>query len=163
MTVDPLAQAVMVAYCGWDPTAIVADATELLDGDGSPVLFLPSLQVTDVTSVTITCADGSTWTPTVGPGMNVGWSANGTLTWNCFGYWPVGQQNVSVVWSGGYTDEPADLDAALCSVSNRIPRMGRTSSKLGSAAFTYAASVADGGLLLVEQMVFDRYRIPRAR
>lgn len=175
-TSDPLAWAVMVAYCGWDPTVLVTDETVNLDGNGKEVLALPSLNVTAVSAVTVTDWDGSTWTPTVGASQQVGWSKNGILTWNpgaiptsstsftaCwFGpYWPEGQQNIAVTYSGGYDGPDAFLDAALNSLTNRLPQMGRTSARLGSAGFTYAASVASGGLLLVEQMVFDRYRLPR--
>jgi hypothetical protein len=169
-TLDPLAVGVMVAYCGWDPTIPVDGVTEVLDGNGTPVLTLPSLYVTDVASVTVTSEDGTTtWTPTVGPGQQVGWSVNGVLTWNpqvwpyaagCM-YWPEGQQNISVVYSGGYNTVPADLNAALTNLTNRLPQMGRTSAKIGTAALTFAQTVADGGLLLVEQMVLDRYRLPR--
>lgn len=168
-TVDPLAQAVMVAYCGWDPTVPVADEVVLLDGNGTFWAFLPSLHVTAVTAVTVTNSDGSTYTATIGPGANdVGWSENGTLTWqSCAngGAWPAMQQAISVTYSGGYATVPADLAAALASLSARMPQLqsGRTSARLGSAAFAYAATVAAGGLLMVEQLVFDRYRIPRAR
>jgi hypothetical protein len=169
MSTDPLAQAAMVAYCGWDPTIPVNNETVLLDGNGTFWAFLPSLHVTAVTAVVVTNPDGSTYTATVGPGMtDVGWSENGTLTWqscNNYGIWPAGQQSIAVTYSGGYSAAPPDLDAALASLTARMPKVqsGRTTARLGSAAIGYASNVAAGGLLLVEQMVFDRYRIPRAR
>lgn len=168
MATDPLAQAVMVAYCGWDPTVVVTAGTVLLDGDGTFCAFLPSLYVTAVAGVTVTNPDGSTYTATIGPGSNdVGWSENGTLTWQSCengGRWPSGQQTISVTYSGGYAQAPADLQAALDSLSKRMPQIqtGAVSQRLGSAAVSYAQSVASGGLLLVEQMVFDRYRLPKA-
>jgi hypothetical protein len=168
MATDPLAQAVMVAYCGWDPTVLVTNETILLDGNGTAWAFLPSLNVVAVTSVVVTNGDGSTYTATIGPGMmDVGWSDDGILTWqscnNC-GSWPGLQQSIAVTYSGGYNGPTDELQAVLDHLSGRIPAMtGATSRRLGSASIAYAQSVADGGLLLVEQMVLDRYRLPRAR
>lgn len=155
----------MVAYCGWDPTIPVVDETVLLDGDGSTVVTLPCLNVTAVTSVVITDADGGTYTATLtGSYPDVGWSANGVLTWQSgenFGRWPVGQQNIAVTYSGGYNGTPDDLQAALDSVAGRMPLTGASSKALGSAKISYGHAITDGGLLLVEQMVFDKYRLPR--
>jgi hypothetical protein len=169
MATDPLAQAVMVAYCGWDPTVAVTNQTVLLDGNGTFWAFLPSLNVTAVSSVVVTNPDGSTYTAALdySAGIaDVGWSANGTLVWQSpsnGGCWPNLPQTIAVTYSGGYATVPADLQAALDKLSSRMPSMsGATSKRLGSAAFSYAASVAGGGLLTVEQMVFDRYRLPRA-
>lgn len=172
---DPLAQAVMVAYCGWDPTVLVTDDEVELDGNGSEVVVLPSLYVTAVTSVVVTDRRGtsktylSTDTPaSIGAGKtSVGWGENGVLTykgWDFGGAWPEDQRNIAVTYSGGYDQPPDDLLAALASIGKRTAgAMGATSKKLGTASLTYAASVAAGGLLLVEQMVLDRYRIPRVR
>lgn len=164
---DPLAQAVMVAYCGWDPTVEVTDETVNLDGNGTSWLLLRSLNVTAVTAVVVTNPDGSTYTATIGAGLtDVGWADDGILTWQSWcngGVWPIGQQNVAVTYSGGYNGPPDDLQAALDHLGARVPQMtGAVSKRLGSASFSYAQSIATGGLLLVEQMVFDRYRLPRA-
>jgi len=158
----------MVAHCGWDPTVPVTDETITLDGNGTFWLFLPSLHVIAVSAVVVTNPDGSTYTATIGPGLNdVGWSENGTLTWQSScngGAWPEMQQSVSVTYSGGYATIPADLQAALDKLSSRMPSItGASVKRLGSASISKSAAVATGGLLLVEQMVFDRYRIPRAR
>lgn len=174
---DPLAWATMVAYCGWDPGRQFVNDSVTLDGSGSAMLALPCMYVTGVTSVTLTLDDGSTWTPTVGAGNQIGWSTNGCLTWNpyivssvftddcdqTYTYWPTGQGNVTVVYSGGYDGLPDDLDAAVSNLSVRIPKLtsGLSSARLGSAAFTYAAPLAAGALLWVEQTIFDKYRLPK--
>jgi hypothetical protein len=163
---SPLASAVMVAYCGWDPTVLVSDETVLLDGLGGPVLMLPSLHVTDVSAVEVTNRDGSVYTSTLtGTYPDVGWSSNGVLTWGSScngGVWPVGQQNVAVTYSGGYNGPPDDLQAALDNLTGRLAKLGWTTAKMGSAAVSFGTQIAQGGLLLIEQMVFDRYRLPRA-
>jgi hypothetical protein len=165
-TVDPLAQAAMVAYCGWDPTALVVDQQILLDGNGALALFLPSLYVTAVSAVTVTLVDGSTYAAQIGTGLDVSWNVGGELDWlptatGGAGCWPEGLQNVAVTYSGGYATVPTDLQAALNSLSARMPKVtsGLTQAKIGTASMTYAQSVAQGGLLAVEQWVFDKYRI----
>lgn len=160
--------AVMVAYCHWDPTAVVTGEQLILDGNGTRHLMLPSLHVTDVTAVTVTYSDGSTYAATIGPGGDVGWNDAGELVWLPSSLqtnaWPEGIANVAVTYSGGYTTTPADLAAALASIDARLPKIqsGLQNAKIGTASMTYAAQVAAGGLLLVEQMVLDRYRIMQA-
>lgn len=156
----------MVAYCGWDPTLVVDDETVTLDGNGTPLLALPSLYVTAVSAVTVTDRMGTVCTLTVGPGLtDCGWSTNGCLTRKSgllAAVWPEDRQNVSVTYSGGYETAPDDLAAAIASLSKRTAGTVAATRKMGTATLTVAAQVAAGGLLMVEQMVFDRYRIPRA-
>lgn len=173
MATDPLAQAVMVAYCGWDPTTPVVGQTVNLDGNDTNLLVLPSLYVTAVTAVTVTDQLGTVYQATIDQpgtqgGQDVGWSVNGCLIWHpwmlsMYSVWPAGEQNVAVTYSGGYSSIPADLAAVLASLTTRMPQIqsGATSKRLGSATLSYAAAVAAGGLLLVEQMVLDKYRLPR--
>jgi hypothetical protein len=169
---DPLAWAAMVAYCGWDPTEQVTDRTVLLDGTGTRLLALPSLYVTDVSAVSMTDCYGETSLRPVAPvaypslgtatTADVGWSENGVLIWNgyLYGGWPSGQRNISVTYSGGYNVLPDDLQAALDSVGKRTAGMlGATSRRMGTAAVAFSGVASEGGLLLVEQMVFDRYRL----
>lgn len=158
---DPLAQAVMVAYCGWDPTEHVTDQEILLAGNGTRVLTLPSLHVTAVSACSVTDRWGTVLDLSIGPGAtDLSWSENGVLTLkNCarLRAFPEDQQNVAVTYSGGYAEIPADLQAALDSIGKRAH--GIRSKTMGKTAYTYFAS---GDLLLVEKMVLDRYRIVKA-
>jgi hypothetical protein len=161
-TFDPLAKAAMVARCRWDPTEVVTDRAITLDSDGAPILLLPSLHVTAVTAAHIVNDDGTTRDLIVGPadGAEVTWREDGELRWRgCGPGWPCGDRNVVVTYSGGYTDVPADLAAALTSLGKRTATVPAYSRKMGTAAVTIAASIAEGALLVTEQMVFDRYRI----
>lgn len=162
-SIDPLATAAMVARCRWDPTEVVTDRQVSLNGDCGPLLLLPSLHVTDVSAVQLVNDDGTTQDLIVGPavGAEVTWREDGELTWRgCGPGWPAGDRNVLVTYSGGYTTMPADLQAALVSLSRRTagaaPAVQR---RMGTANVTIAQSIAEGGLLVTEQMVFDRYRI----
>lgn len=159
----------MVAYCGWDPTVVVTNEVVKLDGTGTALAFLPSLHVTDVSAVTVDYWDGSPYAAQIGEGLDVAWGENGTLRWlgsslSGLGGFPEGTANVSVTYSGGYAVVPADLAAALASLSGRMPTIqsGAQTARIGTALIARAASLAEGGLLLVEQMVFDRYRIVKA-
>lgn len=163
MTTSPLAQAAMVARCRWDPTKVVTDDQVELDGNGSPLLLLPSLHVTDVSAVQLVDFDGAARDLIVGPGAGaeVSWNEQGEINWRgCGAGWPAGDRNIVVTYSGGYDPIPADLQAALDSLSARLTRgVGFTQNRMGTASVTLAQSIAEGGLLVVEQMVFDRYRI----
>lgn len=169
-----MATGVMVAYCGWDPTTPLTNTTTLLDGNGTKRLWLPSLYVTGVSSVTITNDDGSTYDAIMGAGNDVTWGVDGELLWEgyqYFGlvdpsqrflYWPHGEQNVAVVWSGGYSSVPNDLDAVLTQLSNRLPTVtGATQRHLGQASVSYAQQIACGGLLWTEQIILNKYKIMR--
>ncbi|SDJ07844.1 hypothetical protein SAMN05444157_1621 [Frankineae bacterium MT45] len=163
---DPLAVAIMVSRCHWDPTLIVEDEQVVLDGDGGKSLFLPSLHVTDVSAVSVVDSHGVTTDLAIGPGLDVGWSENGELQRSSYPYaWPVGQRNITVTYSGGYVDVPATLTAVLDSLTSRMPQIksGAASRKLGTASVAFAQSVAEGGLLSVETMILDRYRIQPVR
>lgn len=148
----------MVARCRWDPTEVVTDRQTVLNGNGTPLISLPTLMLTAVSAATVTRAPNVTETLTVGVGADVEWSENGLLELRrCV--WPYGRGNVTVTWSGGYESTPADLAAVLSSISRRLangtPAQQR---KMLSASVTYAQSIAEGGLLTAEEMVLDRYR-----
>lgn len=169
MTVDPFAQAVMVAYCDWDPTEVVTDQTVLLNGNGTSLLTLPSLYVTDVSAVVITDRIGTVTTAVLSPApVDVEWSEDGCLECtSCVlgGIFPPGRRNVAVTYSGGYDTIPATLQAALDSIAKRAPIAsgGVQKRKLLSGEIAYSASVMAGELLITEQMILDQYRIPRVR
>jgi hypothetical protein len=172
MAIDPLALAAVKAYCGWDPTEQVTNATALLNGNGTESLFLPSLAVSDVASVLVTIgADVYTLVVStdVDQSGDVVWDAKGELRLlpplnRPFQFWPRGLRNVTVVWSGGYGDTiPEDLMAALTSIGSRTSLAGATKAKIGTAEVDYSPTVAGGGLLQTEQWVLDGYRIPRVR
>lgn len=154
----------MIAHCGWDPTAVVANVTIRLDGNGSRIALLPSLYVTDVSAVVVTDPYGTDQVLTVGRGAtDVSWSENGVLKlkscWPlaCF---PEDQQNVAVTYSGGYSEVPDEITAVLESIGRRSATLGIKSRQMSKAKFEYFPG---GELLTVEQMVLDRYRIAQAR
>lgn len=162
---DPLAQAAMVAYCGWDPTEHVTNQLVLLNGNGTSLLTLPSLHVTDVSAVTVTDRWDRSVDLTIGTGSaDLSWSEDGVLSLTGCGLvraFPEGLRNVAVTYSGGYPEVPAELQAVLDSIGKRTgtTSAGIRSKTMGKAAFTYVAS---GDLLLLEKMVLDRYRIVKS-
>jgi hypothetical protein len=165
---DPLALGAVIAYCGWDPTSQVTETVHL-DGNGTFRVWLPSLRVTAVNAVVVTNWDGSTYTATIGPGNDVGWSENGTLTWqscNNGARWPSEAQSISVTYTGGYIGIPSDLAAAIESLATRRTNpalsQGVINETTGPYHVGYSPTVAAGGFLTIEQMVLDKYRIVRA-
>jgi hypothetical protein len=81
--------------------------------------------------------------------------------------WPYGQRNVGVTYSGGYTVDtlPAEIPSVLASITKRMPTAssGKQSKTMGSTSFTYSKTATAGELLVVEQLVLNRYRILGAR
>lgn len=166
MSNDPLAVAAMVAWCGWNPIEPVTDEVIVLDGNGTTLLTLPSLHVTAVSSVIVTDRFDNITTLTVGTGSaDVQWSEDGTLSLCSLilGCWPEGKRNVQVTYSGGYPadDAPAEIQAVLDSIGKRTATMsaGLKSKSLGKARFDYYPP----DLLLVEQLVLNRFKIIQAR
>lgn len=165
LELDPLAVAAMVSHCGWDPLEVVTDRRVVLNGNGTTLLTLPSLRVTDVSLVEVTDPYGVSTSPTLtGAAAEVAqvqWSEDGCLEWTGCGVWPEGRRNVAVTYSGGYDVAPPDLLAALASIAKRTggPMFGAVGRKMGTASVTFGRQFAEGDLLVVESMVFDRYRI----
>lgn len=158
--VDPLAQAVMVARCGWDPTVAVSDVDLWLSGNGSSLLMLPSMHVTAVSAVEIHNRDNDI-VDTLDT-TDFDWDEDGELESRRWCGWPYGKRNIKVTYSGGYDPMPDDLAAALASLGKRTSGIVISQTRMGTATVTLAATIAAGGLLVTEEMVFDKYRIMRA-
>lgn len=166
--VTQAALGVVEAYCGWSLEA-VTDAVVTLDSDGGSVIALPCLNVTAVTSVVLNGVDpfGNPW-PTLTEGTDWDWRQNGILTRYGCG-WPFGGQKVTVTYSGGFTELPQGVLAAMASIAERIDLGSTIQSHLENVGgiqqnITYAQSATAGnGLTAVEAAVLDRWRIGVAR
>lgn len=108
--------------CGWH-IAPTIEETLVLDHDGGPVLYLPSLKVIDVVAVKDhrTGRDLSRWH----------WSGAGMIE----GQFPRGFRSVEVTIEHGYAECPADL---LPVVASRTQRRAMQES-LGSRSVSFSA------------------------
>lgn len=157
------------AYCGWPLQTNTYTTT--LDGDGGPVLVLPSLNVTAVSALTLIGNDswGNPW-PTVTVGVDWDWRTNGVLTalpggaLTCTG-WPNTGQSVHVTYTGGYDALPDGVLAVLASVAERVAVQSTIQSDLENVGgiqqnTTYSQSATAGaGLTPIECAVLSRWRI----
>lgn len=129
--VVPAAQAVAERYC--NRVFDIGTFTELHDGDGSDTLILKNAPIVSITSIKLVDSAGtvlSTYASTdyvltlVTAIVKLYDSRYGRLVHDSFGilqntnwgnqpYWPRGTQNIQVVYSGGYTSAPADLQLAM--------------------------------------------------
>lgn len=145
------------SYCRWHIYPLIT-STVTLDTDGS-LLMLPSLHVTDITSVTRT-ADG-----VVISAGDYSWSAAGMIAAR-YG-WPQGFRSVQVVFTHGYDYLPDELREVAVSAASRVPATlsGVSQETAGGVSRTYSgllsgtAAVA-AGWTFAEQQVLDKYRIP---
>lgn len=152
------AEAMVRAYCGWHiaPHRIGVQVT--VNGSGTHVLPLPSLHLTEVTSVT---EDGSA-------------VAVADMQWSQAGYvwrsqpWTTRLRGISAVISHGYDSVPLEVRAVVLGVAARVAaspegivrqQVGQVSLTFTQAAFNAAANIT---LLNHERAVLDRYRLPES-
>lgn len=156
------ATSIVRGYCGWHIAPNIAQEF-VLDSDGGPVLFVPTLRLTAVDSVV---ADGVTVDPD-----ELSWSALGIIRrhaadsvhhWTC---WPYGYRKVSLNVHHGYDTVPDDVKAVAVSIASRLPTQqgGVMSETTGGITRTFGAGSAGApdasGLTSIEAAVLNRYRI----
>lgn len=150
------AEATIRAYCGWH---VSPDLTETLtlDGQGGRHLWLPSLKVNSITSVTH-----------LGEPVDlddVDWSESGYLELRC-GYWTRRPRRIAVTLNHGYEVAPAELVEVVVSIASRAASSpsGAVREQAGQVNFTWAtvASGVSGGLALLqhERDILDKYKLP---
>lgn len=142
------AQSAIRSYCGWHVAPNITE-TLLLDGRGSSHLWMPSLFVTEVTTVV---NEGTTLTS-----EEYDWSADGYLQ-RRNGYWSSRPRQVSVTLTHGYEDIPADL------VGVAVARAARFASSPAGVKREQAGSVSlereSNGFLADELAILDHYKLP---
>lgn len=143
------ASAEIRGICGWDIDA--ATQTVTLDSDGGRLLFLPAMQVSDVTAV---LANDTTL-----PVGSYTWSALGMLARRDGACWPSGLRVVTVTFTAGYDPVPASVQR-LClrmAAAGLAHPDGASAVRLGSLSLTYGHSGSDDE---DPDVVLTRYRLP---
>lgn len=134
-------------YCGW-AISYEDHAEAVVDSDGSRVITVPCLRLTEVHTVEVEGQAVTDYT----------WSAAGVLL-RTGQRWPAALRAVRVVYSGGYVETPPELAAVVCGVAGRLSTpTGVASWSVGSQTVTYSGEAAPG-LASVEEAILDRYRI----
>lgn len=161
-------------WCGWHIAPSRAD-TVRLNGDGTTLLLLPSLRVTDVARVA-TAEEGDL--------IDVAWGDNGVLArtgssefaaaWTAGNVYmrpkvfPAGVRNVTVEFTHGWDATPPAVQAVVVAVARRVAggnvlpvvqeAAGGLSRMFGGMARSGPA--ASAAFTAVEAMVLNRYRLP---
>lgn len=157
------ASAVVRAYCGWH---IYPKITEeiTVNGSGSTVQGLPTLQVLDVTAVS---SNG-----VVLDMAGIDWAPEGILEWRTSIYYSPGyfvrkRRGVVVDLTHGFVVQPYDVTALVVAIAARALASpdGATREQTGQVSISYSQTSQNtaGGLVLLshEQDQLRQYRIPR--
>lgn len=147
-TIVRQAQGAIRRYCGWHIAPEVTE-TITLDGSGSRSLWLPSLYVTDIASITI---EGE-----VKSADDYDWSANGYV-WSRYGYWTCRPRQIVVELTHGYSDIPEELVGVASSLAARRASSpaGVRREQAGQVSMEYGARE----FLADELQVLDRFKLP---
>lgn len=135
---------------------LVASDTALLDGDGTSSLILPQMPVREVLAVSVTPTSDAV--PLVITDHVL--RRDGVLVRPWGRWWQHGDQNVTVTYSHGYIEVPADLRMVAVSIARRA--LGRVagvrSETLGAYSVTYAESGSENELTDGEKAILRKYR-----
>lgn len=142
------AQAAIRSYCGWHVAPNITE-TLTVDGRGSRHLWLPSLHVTDLTSVT---DEGTALTTD-----EFDWSVSGYLERRS-GYWSDRPRQVVAVLDHGYEDVPADLVSVAVAMAARTASSPAGVKKQSTGPFSIENET--GRFLDEERTILDRYKLP---
>jgi hypothetical protein len=158
-------------YCGWH-IAPVLDATVVVDGTGTAIQTLPTMNLLSLTSVS---EDGRALDVT-----GIDWSTNGVMEKRRGGCWTGRRRGVITQMGHGFATTPGWVITLVCAVAGRAigpalaadARSGPiTQETSGGESVTYSAPrtttlpTAPPGtvtLLTFEKRMLDRIRVPLA-
>lgn len=145
-------------YCGWD-IAPAADVTVVLDG-AVDVLYLPSLKVNSITSLTIS--------GTVVDISDLEWSrVTGNVRLRNHMAFPDVWGSIEVKFNSGYTEVPEDLKQIVMQVSSiaMSSPTGATREQAGQVSMQWATTAPGvaGGLSLLDRdfQTINHYKLPK--
>lgn len=144
-------------YCRW---RVWPNESEVfvLDGPGSPVLTVPSLNLTAVTSLSET-ARGSGQSPVVVDPADLEWSAAGFIRHSSGRCWTARARGISLTVTHGLVDVPEDLRRLVLDLAHRSAAnpAGRSAIQVGQRMEQFRGG-APMGMLADELAIADTYR-----
>jgi len=148
-------------YCGWR-VAKAASETLVLSSRGGRALFLPSLQINEITAITV---DGHTLAVD-----DFDWDPNGILE-RVSGRWPRGRRAVTVTLNHGYATCPGGISQAISAAVARgvlVPAGGIASETAIGQSIVYsrmsAGGLAAGAMFVSDELErLDRHRLQASR
>jgi hypothetical protein len=154
----------VIEYCGWHITPVLTE-TVTVDGTGTPVQTLPTLNLVALDSVQEN-----------GVALDVAridWSSNGVMEKRLGGIWTTRRRGVTAGIQHGYDVTPGWIVTMICAAAGRAftTPLGRMQETAGDQSITYSAprsptaEAAPPGtvaLLGFEKKMLDRIRVPLA-
>jgi hypothetical protein len=167
------AEAMVRSYCGWH-IAPNRDDTLTLDGDGGTVLVLPSLNVTEVLSVTVqgivldptdyawSQAGFITRVPSYANSWNTGYTSwsDGEWSGGWYWWWPDAPRSIVVELTHGYDPVPPEVSAVVQAIAGRLVDNPTGLEQQTVGPFTEKYGGAGSALGSAELGVLSRYRLP---
>lgn len=149
------AQRAVRNYCGWHIAPVVTETLKL-DGDGSRVLFLPSLKVVDIIAIT------TAGVPVLPADVDDSEAGYLELVSGC---WSPRAGKTLVTLEHGYESAPEDVVAVIVSVAARAidSPSGRIREHAGEVdiGFALVGNGVAGGIALLEheKAILNKYRV----
>jgi hypothetical protein len=131
------------AFCGWHIAPEVTE-TRTFDGRGGSLLFLPTLQLVDLVSIT---NDGTAVT-------DPEWSETGKVRHYC---WTLKFRGIVAEMTHGYEEWPAELLAVMAEMSSSVSSQyaGVKAVTSGAHQVTFETSMSS-----TQREVLGRYQLP---
>lgn len=148
------AEGAVRSYCGWHVAPSTSE-TVVVDGSGGYTQHLPTLHLTNVTSVTEVDADGVSQTVDL---TDVQWSAAGYL-WRPTS-WTTRLRGVSAQITHGHELVPPEMQAVVLDLAEHLANTRGGTIRDQSGPFS--AQYAQQQMTPLHTMVLDAYRIPGA-
>ena len=148
------AEAAVRRYCGWHVAPVIIEDL-VLDGSGTSTLFLRTLRLENVQSVSLSGVPLDL--------ADLEWSENGYLRKS--GVWPDRLRSVRVTVEHGFdsADDVAAIVRAIAARASASPTgVVREQAGAVSIGFSLTAPGVSGGVVLMdhERAMLDKYRLP---
>lgn len=149
-------------YCGWHVTPSRAGDVVTIDGPGSPLLVLPTLRLTELTTVV---EEGVTadvayieWSPRGLLRKKVGYAGGEYGLGHC---WTNRFAGLSVTMTHGFAEAPEWQSAVLSYVDRTSLAIGGVGQRetVGPFSFAEPQAVAGSAFTDTEKMLLDLYRL----
>lgn len=149
---DGAVSALIRSACRWHVWPAVTD-TLVLDGSGSDLLRLPSLNVTAITAVSETERGAGKSPVTVDP-ADLEWSAAGLVWRHDRRCWTARARGVSVTFTHGLAELPEELATLAASVVQRLSAnpLRLAQITVGQRSESYGSTGAGSALFLMDEL-----------
>ena len=141
-------------YCGWHVTPVLADQTVTIDGTGDSMLVLPTLMLTELSSV---AEDGIDI-----PLVELNWSARGLIIKRSGHWWTSMFSAITVEFSHGYATAPDFESVVLGAIERGAFSPEVTPRVIGPFQYSEPGNTAAELFSDSERAVLNRYALEKA-